>query len=87
MEREFSPLEERMIQALIFGTGMMVQAQVLSLIERDNDAARELQRQLISSSVPPGHAIDPRIRKERENITRQLVMVATIQEMTLGISA
>ncbi len=82
MVRELSPLEERVIQALVFPTSIMVTHQVIAMIKR-HDALSTPDVEQWERIAPSG---DPLIQ-ERKSITRQLLLVAQINEMTLGISA
>jgi hypothetical protein len=82
MDREFSPLEERMIQALVFPTSLMVTNKIVEMVKR-HDALSTPDVEQWERIAPSG---DPIIR-ERKAITRELLLVAQINEMTLGISA
>lgn len=82
MDREFSPLEERMIQALVFPTSLQISHQVATMVER-HEALSTPDVEQWERIAPSG---DPLI-KERKAITNQLLLIAQINEMTLGISA
>jgi|TARA_Y100000310_G_C20325467_1_gene642761 hypothetical protein len=82
MDREFSPLEERVIQALVFPTSLLVTHEVVAMVKR-HDALSTPDVEQWERIAPSG---DPLI-EERKAITLRLQLVAQINEMTLGISA
>ncbi len=77
MYRELSPLEERVITAMVFPMGLLVTAEVSDLVRRDAE---------ISNAPVIVQQMD-RIVAERKRIDQGLLLVAQINEMTLGISA
>ena len=82
MDRELSPLEARVIQAYVFSTSLMVTHQVIAMVKR-HDALSTPDVEQWERIAPSG---DPLIQ-ERKSITQQLLLVAQINEMALGISA
>jgi len=77
MYRELSPLEERVITAMVFPMGLLVTAEVSDLVRRDAE---------ISNAPVIVQQMD-QIVAERKRIDQGLLLVAQINEMTLGISA
>jgi len=77
MDRELLPLEERVITAMVFPMGLLVTSEVSDLIRRDAE---------ISTAPIIVQQMD-RIVAERKRIDQGLLLVAQINEMTLGISA
>lgn len=77
MDRELSPLEERVIIAMVFPVGLLVTAEVTDLVKRDAEI----------SKAPIFVQQMDQIVAERQRIDQGLLLVAQINEMTLGISA
>ena len=77
MYRELSPLEERVITAQVFPMGLLVTAEVSDLVKRDAEI----------SEAPIFVKQMDQIVAERKRIDQGLLLVAQINEMTLGISA
>jgi|TARA_R110000824_G_scaffold168152_2_gene345197 hypothetical protein len=77
MYRELSPLEERVITAQVFPMGLLVTAEVSDLVKRDAEI----------SEAPIFVQQMDQIVAERKRIDQGLLLVAQINEMTLGISA
>jgi len=82
MDRELSPFEERIIQALVFPTSMMIMHQVVTMVKRHGELSTPDVEQW-ARIAPSGNPLI----EERKEITRQLVLLAEINETTLGIIA
>ena len=82
MDYHLLPLEERALQALVFSTSLAVSSEVTEMIQKQKDYSGQDVAQWERIAGPN----DPLIL-ERDRITESLIIVATLNELIMGISA